>query len=190
MSKHPGSRSEAGYTITELLIVVIIMGLLTALAYPSLNALRNQAEAGMVQLATTLQAAQREAVARQHDVRVVFQPTSNRLQLIFDENGNGAADGSERVRGVALDPMIRFGRGAAPARAFGSGNVSLSDGTTTLVFHRNGSASASGGIYLTTVRGAAGDAKWARDARAVEIVRATGRVEWYRYSGAAWVRGF
>jgi hypothetical protein len=35
-----------------------------------------------------------------------------------------------------------------------------------------------------------GGTKWNRDTRAVEIVRATGRTEWFKYNGTAWTRGF
>jgi hypothetical protein len=146
----------------------------------------------MLQVSTALQAAQREAVARQHDVLVIFDATRSRFRLVFDANNNGTADGVERTRGVVLEPQIVFGRGGAPARAFGAGPVTLSDGTQLLTFHRNGAASASGGLYLTSVKAAAGDTKRQRDTRAIEIIRATGRIEWFRYTGtgSTWIRGF
>lgn len=171
-------------------MVMVLIGILAAIAYPAIDSMRYNAESAMMQIGTALQAAQREAVARQHDVLVIFDAPNGRLRIVFDVNGNGTADGSERVRGVALEPQIVFGRGGAPARAFGAGPVTLSDGSQTLTFHRNGSASASGGLYLTSVRAAAGEARRVRDTRAVEIVRATGRVEWFRYNMSAWARGF
>lgn len=183
------ARRAAGFSMIELLIVVLVLGLLTALAYPAINALRGQSESAMFGIGSTLQAAQREAVAQQHDVRVEFSG-ANRILLIYDLNNNGLADPGERTRGVGLDASIVFGRGAAPARGFGPGPISLSTGGTALVFHRNGSANASGGLYLTTVRGASGSSRWSREARAIEIIRATGRAEWWRYNGSAWVRGF
>jgi hypothetical protein len=172
--------------------VIIIIGILARLAYPAIDALRSNAEAAMLQVSTALQAAQREAVARQHDVLVIFDAPRGRFQLVFDANNNGIADGGERTRGVVLQPQIVFGRAAAPARAFGNGPVTLSDGSQTLIFHRNGSASASGGLYMTSVRAAAGEAKRLRDTRAIEITRATGRIEWFKYtgSGGTWVRSF
>lgn len=182
--------SRTGITLVELLVVILIVGLLTSLAFPSVDSLRSQSESAMLSLGTTLQAAQRESVARQHDVVVMFDGTQNRLQLVFDANNNGVADGGERVRGVALDPSIVFGRGVAPARAFGAAPINLVGGGQMLVFHRNGSTSASGGIYLTSTRGATGDLRRIKDTKAIEIIRATGRIEWFRYNGVAWFRGF
>ncbi len=123
---------------------------------------------------------------------MIFDAPRNRFQLVFDANNNGIGDGSERTRGVVLEPQIVFGRAAAPARAFGNGPVTLSNGSQMLVFHRNGSASASGGLYLTSVKAAAGDPKRLRDTRAIEITRATGRIEWFKYTGAGttWTRSF
>lgn len=184
------AQRRSGLTLTELLVVIVIVGLLIALAFPAIDSLRSQSESAMLSVGTTLQAAQREAVSRQHDVIVVFSGSSNRLQLIFDANDNGVQDGAERVRGVALDGTIVFGRGAAPARAFGAAAINLVGGGETLIFHRNGSTSASGGIYLTTTRGATGELKRIKDAKAIEIIRATGRIEWFRYNGAEWLRGF
>jgi prepilin-type N-terminal cleavage/methylation domain-containing protein len=181
-----------GFSLVELLVVITILGILAAIAYPSIDALRNSAESAMLQVATGLQAAQREAVARQHDVLVIFDAANSRMQLVFDANNNGIRDGAERTRGIALERQIVFGRGGAPARSFGPGPVTLSDGSSTLVFRRNGSASASGGLYLTSVKAVAGDTRRMRDTRAIEISRATGRIEWFKYtgSGSTWIRGF
>ena len=182
-----------GLSLVELLIVITIIGILAAVAYPAIDALRFSAEGAMLQVSTALQAAQREAVARQHDVLVIFDAPNSRLQLVFDANGNGSADAGERTRGVTLEPQIRFGRPTAvTARAFGAGPVTLSDGSQTVVFRRNGAASASGGLYLSSVKALAGDSKRYRDTRAIEITRATGRIEWFKYSGSGttWLRGF
>lgn len=179
---------EAGMTIVELLVVITIIGILIRIAYPAINSLRAHSEGAMLTVGTTLQAAQREAVSRQHDVIVEFNTAANQLRIIFDADNNGALNGAERVRGVGLDRSVLFGLGSAPARAFGAGPITLDNGLLALTFHRNGSASATGGLYLTTARGAL--PKWARDARAIEIVRSTGRIEWFRYNGSAWIRGF
>ncbi len=185
-------RARRGFSLIELLVVVTIIGIMAAIAYPAIDSLRNSADSAMIQVATALQAAQREAVARQYDVLVVFDVPRNRFRLVFDANNNGIADGGERTRGVVLEPQIVFGRAGAPARGFGPGPVTLSDGSLTLTFHRNGAASASGGLYLTSTKAAAGLTKRNRDTRAIEIVRATGRIEWFKYSGSGstWMKNF
>jgi hypothetical protein len=58
-------------------------------------------------------------------------------------------------------------------------------GMPAVVFHRDGSASEFGGFYLTFATG-----NRAKDTRAVEIERATGRAVWYRYSPPSWRRIF
>ena len=62
-------------------------------------------------------------------------------------------------------------------------------GRPALIFHRNGSASGIGGFYLTSTRAMASTG-YSSDTRAVEIIRATGRTEWFRYTGTTWKRGF
>jgi hypothetical protein len=47
-----------------------------------------------------------------------------------------------------------------------------------------------GGFYLTSRASADGNITLAKHTRAVEIIRATGRTEWARYSGSQWMRGF
>ncbi len=184
---------RAGFSLPELLVVLVVVGILVLLARPAINLARAQGNAAVSGLATTLQAAQREAVARQHDVLVGFDVPNRRLQLVFDANENGALDAGERVKNVPLDGALVFARPATvAARAFGGQAVAFPAGATglpTLVFHRSGSANFAGGFYLTSSPAAAGDARRAADTRAVEVIRATGRVEWWRWTGSTWQRG-
>ena len=57
-----------------------------------------------------------------------------------------------------------------------------------LIFRRDGSASESGAAYITTTNAVATNRL--KDGRAIEIIEATGRVAWYRYTGAAWTRKY
>jgi hypothetical protein len=98
---------------------------------------------------------------------------------------------------VNLDTRITFGLVGAPARAFGLQPINFNrtiGGLPALIFHRNGSASGVSGFYITSTRAIAasaqGSLKYADDARAIEILRATGRTEWFRYSSPNWIRGF
>ena len=58
---------------------------------------------------------------------------------------------------------------------------------TLIIYRRDGSADRSGVIFLNTTRGVALGAN--KDARALEVTRATGRATVYRFLNSAWVKG-
>ena len=183
----------AGFTLVEVLVVVTIIGILAGLAMPAIDVTRFKVESGLQSVGSTLQAAQRESVGRQHNVVVSFDVVQNSVIVHFDANNDGIQNNGERVRFWPIDDALVFSRGPAPARVFGAGPVSFPVGPTglpTVTFRRSGSASAAGGLYVTSRQAVAGLAKRQNDTRAVEIVRATGRTEWFRYSGGQWRRGF
>ncbi len=184
---------DRGFSTLEVLLVVAIMGVLAVIALPRIDLYRIQANSAIQIMSTTMVAAQREALTKQHDLILTFDVTNRRMRLIWDANSNSIIDADERSRSVPLDDRIRFGLGGAPARAFGAAPVNFTrtiNGLPALIFHRNGSASGIGGFYVTSSRAVLdGTARWNRDTRAVEIVRATGRTEWFKYNGTAWMRG-
>ena len=127
-----------------------MIGLLAAISLPRIDYVRFRTDGGMQAVGTALLASQREAVARQHDVAVLFDVPGRSLRVLYDANNNRVADPGERVRVVALDDHVVFGRGAASARGFGTGAVGFTRqvaGLPAVVFHRNGSASEAGGVY-------------------------------------------
>jgi prepilin-type N-terminal cleavage/methylation domain-containing protein len=187
-------RRVRGFTLLETLLVVAVMGVLAIVALPRIDLYRIQANAGVQILSTTMVAAQREALTKQHDIILTFDAGNKRMRMIWDANSNSNIDAGEKIRTIPLDTRLAFGLGGAPARAFGTAAINFNrtiNGLPALVFHRNGSASGIGGFYLSSTRAVLdGTTKWNRDTRAVEIVRATGRTEWFRYNGSAWMRGF
>ena len=183
---------RAGFTVTELLMVLAILGIMTAIVAPKIDLPHFGIDAGMQLVATTLQAAQRDAVSRQQEVLVSFDTTNRVLRIHWDTNGDHLENPGERVRLVGLPDGVTFGRPTGvTARAFGSAAVAFRtiNAQPTLVFHRNGSASESSGFYLTSIRATRPGAARPDDTRAIEFDRATGRLDWYRYLGA-WRRGF
>lgn len=181
-----------GFSALEVMMVVTIMGIMSAIALTRIDISRLEANSAVQVLSTSMVAAQREAITKQHDVIMTFDQVTTTTRIIWDRNSNGAIDAGERVRAVPLDGRIGFALGGAPARAFGTQPINFDrniGGRPALIFHRNGSASGIGGFYLTSRRAMAA-AGHASDTRAVEIVRATGRTEWFRYTGAIWKRGF
>ncbi len=187
--KRSGGR---GFSTLELMLAICIMGMMAGIALTKVDLAKMEANSAVQVLSTSMVAAQREAITKQHDIILTFDAAQRTVRMVWDRNSNGAINNGERVRAIPLDGRIGFGLGGAPARTFGANPINFDrdiGGRPALIFHRNGSASGIGGFYLTSTRAMA-SATYASDTRAVEIVRATGRTEWYRFTGTAWKRGF
>jgi prepilin-type N-terminal cleavage/methylation domain-containing protein len=182
------------FTLVEMLIVITMIGILTGIALWRVDIARYQVNGDIQAIGTTLIASQREAIAKQHNVIVVFDTAGNRVRVVWDSNNNGTLDANEHSRFVFLGDRVQFGLGTAPALPMGAQAVDFADTETSsglpcVTFYRNGSASEAGGAYITSRR-AIGDPKYASDNRAMRVERATGRAEWWHYDGTTWVRGF
>lgn len=191
------SSSSDGFSMLEVMLAITLAGILLAVVIARVDVNRRQANSTVQMLSTTMVAAQHEALTKQHDVLLTFDQLNRRVWVIWDLNSSGTADPGERTRMVNLDTRITFGLGGAPARAFGIQPINFNrtiGGLPALIFHRNGAASGVRGFYITTSRAIAAAAKgspeYADDTRAIEIVRRTGRSEWFRYSSPNWIRSF
>lgn len=192
--RYPRIHHRAGLTLIEMLVVVGLIGFLAVIMVPRIDFDHFQVDGGMQAVSTALMAAQREAVAKQHNVAVMFDEANSSLRVLYDLDNDNTVDASERVRVLQLDNHVRFGRaGVAALPQLGNGPITFTrtiSGFPSVIFHRNGSASQAGGFYLTSARAAAGATNHLRDTRALELYRATGRPEWWRYNGVEWKRGF
>lgn len=186
------ARAIRGFSLIELMIVVVILGLVVVMAAPRIDVTRFRVNSAVQTLGTTVLSAQRQAVTQQHDIIVFFDSTFHRIRIHEDRNNDGTIDTGEHLRSVDLGDGIVFGRGPAPAMALGSGAIVIVKrigGVPVLVFHRDGSASEVGGFYVTSSR-AQRDNNRPTDARAVSVERATGRASWFRYGSNGWVKLF
>ena len=176
-----------GFSMIEVLSVIVIMGLLTAIALPKANISSYQANSGAQVVSSALSYAQRQAISRQADTRVAFDVPNNRLRIHEDRNNDNVIDAGERVTFANLPEGITFGRGTAAARAIGGEVVTFTRAQgilPVLIFRRDGTASEDGGVYITTISGLSVDRT--ADVRAVEISRATGRATWFSYGTGVW----
>jgi hypothetical protein len=135
-----------------------------------------------------VQQAQRLALTRQFDVIVSFDRATRRVRIAEDANNDGAIAPDERVRWRALEDSARFED--PPQAVNGGGAVAIDgdnlrpvDGMASITFRRSGSASSELEVYLGSKRGDSDDY------RAVQVSRATGRVEWFKYVGGQWRPG-
>ena len=185
-------RSRFGFTLIEMLIVLVIIGVVVGLAAPKIDVTKFRVESAMQGVGTMLLAVERQAITQQHDVIVMFDVPNNLLRIHDDANNNGLVDPGERVRGMPLGEGIVFGRAGVAARPMGMAAVNFTKvvaGLPAVVFHRDGSASEAGGFYLTSNRAATGGTHL-DDTRSVELERATGRASWFKYGAGGWVRAF
>jgi prepilin-type N-terminal cleavage/methylation domain-containing protein len=177
--------SRRGVTLIEMMIVVVLLSLVSALALPKLNIAQFRTDNSVRALRSTLQTAQRLAITRQYDVIVSFDTLNQRIRTVEDLNNNYAADAGERVSWIPMDQGVRF---AVPANGL-TGSVSTSvvgtnvmsiNSMPSVVFLRSGSASSSVEVYLTAPGNEGSE--W----RAVRVTQSTGRTVWYRWLLTAW----
>lgn len=172
-------------------MIIVIVGVLAALVLPKVKLDNAQVDTAARTISMTLMAAQRDAAARQHNVLVVFDTSAHVVRAIWDENNNGLADAGEHSRPFLIPERVRLGRpSAVPALAGAAPSVpvmnSLPMGPYVIV-QRNGAVDRSVTLYLSTIRALAGGTD--KDSRAVVIARATGRPDWYAWTGTKWRRG-
>ena len=186
--------NRSAVTLIELLMVVTIIGVVVGIGVWKIDVARYQINGDQQVVGTALIAAQREAIAKQHNMIVVFDAGNSAMRIVSDSNNNGQADANENVRTITLGDRVRYGLGTATAMSWGSSAISFTtleggSGLPCVIFYRNGSASESRGVYLSSTR-AQSDPAFVRDIRAIHVERATGRAEWWHYDGSTWVRGF
>jgi prepilin-type N-terminal cleavage/methylation domain-containing protein len=186
----------AGFTMVEMLITIVVLGILATIAMPRINLSRIRSKAAIQTLGTTMLQVQRAAISRQHNMLVVIDNATSSMRIVYDSTNDQTSNNNERVRAVSLGEEVVFGKPASvPARSFGNNPINftareLGSGLPAIVLYRNGSAREFGGLYLSTAKAMAGAPGHSGETWAMEITRATGRAEWLRWNGTAWVRGF
>lgn len=181
--------TRRAFTVIELVLVVVFMGIIGAIAIPRLRVSKYRADGAARLVLTLLGSAQRNSITRQSNVIVSVDLTNQRVRIVEDYNNNDTLNTSDRVTFRRLPegarfvtpPMGRVFGGTATAAIQGS-NLRTVSSMEGVIFRRDGTASSDAELYLTA------RAEDLTEYRAVVVNPATGRVEWYRWGGAAWRR--
>jgi Tfp pilus assembly protein FimT len=182
---------RAGFTLIEILMILALMGLVAMFAIPKLNFSSYRINGAARGVTALLARAQRLAVTNQYDVNVLFDVANNAIEIHQDANNDNVIQSDEQVRSYPLGEGVAFGLGGAPVRLYSPGPISFTrtlNAMPEIIYRRDGSASENGGFYITSTA-ALMEAR-PKDGRSIEVIRSTGRTEWYQYNGSAWMRKF
>lgn len=179
------SPNRWAFTVIELMIVLAIIGIIAAFAYPKVNFTQFRVDAAARTVRVSLQNAERLAVTRQYDVVVSFDTTNRRIRILEDNNNNARVDAGEHVIFTQLEDSVHFaippaGVSGSASSAVNGSSIRTVDNMPTLIFHRDGAASSDADIYITSKR-AIND-----DFRCVRVIQSTGRTLWWRYLNGTW----
>lgn len=180
-------RQRRGFTLLELVVVLIMIALIAGMAVPRLNYERYRVDAAMRGVRAVLQGAQRQAIMRQTNVVVAFNDVANVMEVIEDADNDCQYDNGERLTTRPLEEGTRFdipavSYGAAVSAAVTGPNLCTIRGLRAVQFLRDGASSSDADIYLTSGRGTQ------TDFRLVRVTMASGRADAFRFNGTTWVR--
>jgi Tfp pilus assembly protein FimT len=154
------ARNESGITMMEMMIIVVIIGIMAAMAAPEMFAAipRMEAKAEIRGVVSSLREARSLAVSRKEPFGVAFNQTENNYKLFAD-------------RDLPADHVLSGGDSVFTTSTL-SGKVMVATSSfpnTTVVFQPDGSASSSGAVSLYAPSCGA--------AYTVDVLASTGRVK-------------
>ena len=152
------ARRDAGFSLMELMVVLVIFAIVTAIALPGLNKfLRSVELSGTVEReATSLRVIRQRAITENNNYVAVLGANDNILWWDDDDN-DGVKDGTEKTGENAPIPSWM-------TVTNDPGNTFASD---TLTFFPNGSASESGTLIFSNADGYQ---------KSLSVIRPTGMV--------------
>jgi prepilin-type N-terminal cleavage/methylation domain-containing protein len=186
----PGRKSESGFSLVEMMVVVGIAGVLTAMAVVQIGLAKSamQGDAAMRSLMAAMNQAREAAITQRRNMRMVFD-ANNRIQIIREEVPGPATTvvatvlfegGMKYLKLVTTDTLDQFGN-TNPV------NLPTASGTPPEVkFTPEGKfVNQAGQTLNATVLIARTNTVTSQ--RAATIMGSTGRVRAFRWDGTKWV---
>jgi len=129
------TRSNGGFTVAELLTVLLVMAIFFAIAVPNYVAIRPglQLNGAARQVFAKLVWARSKAVAQNNQLVVTF-PTNHTLQILDDTNSNGTADAGESIEAIDISneyPAVTISK-SGPDPTFNSRGTTTGNTTITV----------------------------------------------------------
>ena len=192
MSAATGLRLQrtAGYTLLEIVIVMVMVATLVVIARTTLNAPRYRADSAIQMFRNALTQAQRTALLNQFDVIVVIDTVHQALKVSEDANNDGVIESDEHSLSYPLTDGVTFvvpptGLDSAVSAAVVGSQLSSIGTLPMIAFGRDGAATSDLQLYIAT------PPHPGRVYRALRLVQSTGRSDWYLYNATAniWVEG-
>ncbi len=192
MSSTTDVRSEAGFSLAEMLVVVALIGVISAMVIPVTRDMitRAKADSASEVALRAISAARNRAVSERRNMLMTFI-TPNRLRLERQEvDANGAITGLTLISETALEgaqEFLRFSPMADTPDAFGGtlGAAVHFAGIPPVMFTTDGSLVDSAG---DVVNGSVflGEPNKRPTARAITILGISGLVRKWKWSGTQW----
>lgn len=178
-------------TLIELLMVIVVVGIIMAIALPRANVAAFDADGAARGVSAAFQRAQRLAMQRQVTVNVSIDTLRRRIRIVEDSNANGRFESVDRITWMPLGERTAF-VGAPPATLAGTpAGAGAVRGTALhtvmglpgVEVMRQGALTGDVVVYVqASTRGRI-------ETRAITVPQSTGRPDIFRYVAGTWRRG-
>jgi prepilin-type N-terminal cleavage/methylation domain-containing protein len=179
-------RSKQGFTLIEVMIVIVIIGILSSVAIPNYSRWKEKYEINgeTKKVYFDLLLAHSTAISNNHKVLVTFDSVNHSYKVHKDINNNAVEEAGEDIKIVKLndEDRVQFNFNAGVSDVDGNPvlkPISFASNVNTITFNSRGQASTSGSIFLIHKN----DIGLSNNRlRSINIIKSTGSIESYEFT--------